>query len=421
MPKQTGSMRQFHHHLVTVSLPLYNKKNRMCAHPAIPPHEAGGVFMRRFIPIIVLVMLVTGCQSPAASGILPTTDEHITLHASSVPVVTPSVQTVAPPKQSPRKLPEILLGTFSIAGEDALNQRDAEVTAKGNGLYHLHVEVSFGFTHHVGSIDSDFTVSGGHIRFTEKEYEKVSLTFKENQLIIDYPENTLFGGLNAEPKGTYYLKNAGSQHEPLFFTNLYNAVNLEDQYRHGLTDVFVTDIANGAELLLLRSRSRENHSAYVLDQVVVYDEAKKAFTAIGEIDPQDTGNMYDQLLALGFSRDTIYRTLRKDEFDRYQEVLMDRFDSGKPNPAEELLTEEEAFYIATGEKHTTQIIQNRRDQNNMGSIFHTEVDHADGKEVVIHIYEEVRNGNDDQHTATTDWLYVDRITGKVTSFLEKND
>ncbi|MNT84013.1 hypothetical protein D3C72_2239730 [compost metagenome] len=53
----------------------------------------------------------------------------------------------------------------------------------------------------------------------------------------------------------------------------------------------------------------------------------------------------------------------------------------------------------------------------MGSIFIIEVHASDEKAVLLHFYEDVRNGEDDRHTATSAWLSVDRQTGRVTNTL----
>ncbi len=60
---------------------------------------------------------------------------------------------------------------------------------------------------------------------------------------------------------------------------------------------------------------------------------------------------------------------------------------------------------------------NRRDENNIGTIFVQEVDNSDENTVTIHIYEIVRNDETDTHTATGDWLEVNRRTGRVISTL----
>lgn len=43
--------------------------------------------------------------------------------------------------------------------------------------------------------------------------------------------------------------------------------------------------------------------------------------------------------------------------------------------------------------------------------------HSIAATVVVHLYELVRNGEDDEHTATSDWLEVDRASGRVSSSL----
>ena len=75
----------------------------------------------------------------------------------------------------------------------------------------------------------------------------------------------------------------------------------------------------------------------------------------------------------------------------------------------------EASFIVTGVEGTQSISDNKRNAENIGSIFKSEVDSSDNKTVTIHIYEMVRNSKDDEHKATADWLIVDRSTGIVSS------
>jgi|GEM_PF-3226508 len=87
-------------------------------------------------------------------------------------------------------------------------------------------------------------------------------------------------------------------------------------------------------------------------------------------------------------------------------------DAGKP------LGEQEAFYIAIGEANATSVSDNRRDERHIGSIVVSEVDRSDADFVTIHRYEDVRSGEADEHTATLDWLQVDRRSGRVSGLFD---
>ncbi|MNC20377.1 hypothetical protein D3C75_683230 [compost metagenome] len=125
------------------------------------------------------------------------------------------------------------------------------------------------------------------------------------------------------------------------------------------------------------------------------------------------------LLSMGVEPELIYELLNKDCADRYVEIQIQRFENGDSSAMAGTmqLTDEEAFYVATGIPDTASYQNNTRDKNNIGSIFVMEVDSSDDKAVRLHFYEHVRNSEEDQHTATSAWLSVDRRTGRVTNTL----
>jgi hypothetical protein len=224
---------------------------------------------------------------------------------------------------------------------------------------------------------------------------------------------TGFGGINAEPKGTFYLRNSGIEDAP-FLTKLYDALKLPEPYRHGFSDVFPYYM-NKNQQLLLRNRSSVNRSLIVSESLIVYGSSDKSFNVLGEVDNYNTSKLRKKLENLNNNSSLIYEVLYKDYYDRFIQLLMDKFDNGTFDPDNIKLTDAEAFYIVTGIKGTTSITNNKRNSQNIGSIFIREVDHSDAKKVTIHDYEIVRNDATDTHNATHDWLEVDRATGKVRS------
>lgn len=313
----------------------------------------------------------------------------------------------------------VVTGTFIYPWSDPLYSGIAEVTRLDEHKYHLNVSVVTGFAHNNGSIEGDFTYDGTAFHLAGEDYQDVTLAFTENSITIDYPEDNMFGGNNAEPKGTFYLKNSGVE-DAAFLTRLYDELQLPESYRGGFTDVFTYQLNEAKQILLVRSMSSVDRTAIASDELVVYDPTDASFEMVGEVVSYQISELRAKLEELKATPELVYELLRKDAADRFIRVQMDRFDNGDMSardPDKCVLTNEEAFYIATGIEGKTSVSNNRRDSGNIGSIFITQVDHSDDKKVTIHIYEDVRNDEQDEHTATSDWLEVDRSTGQVTSTL----
>ncbi|XOK59657.1 hypothetical protein ACJ7K1_24270 [Paenibacillus elgii] len=390
------------------------------------------LFLRKLTIFLSLLALCSGCKlttgapssAPAESG---TTTQMATPTAPQTLAQTPAASEkpkppaasqaeVPPPKPvTAQELPNE--GTYARAGENPLWLGRAEISKRDNGVYHLEVNVSSGFAHNIGSMESDFTIAFGKVKLLNEEYDNVSVTFAENRLVIDYPDSKLFGGHNAEPRGTYYLLK--SPIDSPFLAKLYDAAKIEPSYREGFTDIRTVNADQGKQLLLLQSYSAINRSNLVAEQVVIYDEHSTEFNVIGEIDMVNRRKVADRLIGLGYSEDTVYLATRKAEFDRYQETMMQRFDDEGNPGLEAPLSEQEAFFIATGIGGVTSHADNRRNEDNIGSIFIQEVSSSDDEKVTIHVYEAVRNGDDDEHTATGNWINVDRATGRVTDMFEE--
>jgi hypothetical protein len=361
--------------------------------------------MHKLIIVLLLCGMILGCK----------TTSSYTVTNTSVPSMNTS--TFVPPKE-PSSIAEvnfnvkITLGEYVVANESPLNYGSAIITSKGNGLYHINVEVARLYSHHLGNIESDFNITSGKINLLEKDMTDVKVTFVENKLMIDYPESSRFGGMNAEPKGTYYLKHMDFN-ENAFMEILFNIAKLDTKNCIELTDVYVISDAENRQLLLLRTLDNTTHNKVVSEKVVVYFEQEKKFQYIGEILGTENKKLTDKLISLGFKQKPIYQTLRKDAYDRYININMKRYDDGEMDGIDKPLTNSEAFYVATGEEMKTGMSDNHHDKDNMGSIFITEIDHSDDKTVTIHKYEDVRIDDMDTHTATIDWLVVDRLSGEV--------
>ncbi|MEW9697772.1 hypothetical protein [Paenibacillus sp. SI8] len=313
---------------------------------------------------------------------------------------------------------KVITGTFIYPWSNPLNSGTAEVTKLGENKYHLNVSVVHGFGHNIGDIDFDFTHDGKNFVILNDQFKKVTLAFADNSLTIDYTGEE-FGGFNAEPKGTFYLKNAGINDVP-FLTKLYDKLNLSDQYRNGFTDVLTYNLNEIQQVLLVRSTSSINRNQVVSESLVIYNTLNQSLDILGDVTSNNAQELSKKLESLNADQELIYQLLHKDYADRFIELKMRKFDEGDPR-ARDLekfrLTDAEVFYIITGIEGASSISNNTRNSDNIGSIFKTEVDHSDDTTVTIHIYEMVRNGNDDEHTVTADWLEVDRSSGEVASTL----
>ncbi|OCT13863.1 hypothetical protein A8709_20025 [Paenibacillus pectinilyticus] len=396
--------------------------------------------------ILIILALVIGCDNQNSTGgeeeqpsntIVPKERVETVETPKPSPTVTPTIQTetstpstlpsptvsVQPTEviNSNKTLPDVdkvITGTYIYPWSNPLNSGTAEVTKISTNKYHLNVSVVHGFGHNIGEIDSDFTYDGKNFVLLNDQYKIVTISFTDYTLTIDYPGEG-FGGAGAEPKGTFYLKNSGVDDAP-FLRTLYEKLKLRDQYRHGFTDVLTYNINKTQKVLLVRSKGSINRTQIVAESLVLYDTSNQIFDVLGEVNSHKSQEILKKLESLKASPELIYQLLHKDYADRFIELEMKRFDNGDRTvgePDKFKLTDAEAFYIVTGIEGATSTSNNKRNSDNIGSIFKTEVDHSDNKTVTIHIYEIVRNDKDDEHTATADWLELDRSTGEVSSMI----
>lgn len=407
----------------------------------------GGFTLHKILLIISILLIIVGCKNhqPISSGLekpSTTASPAVVLESNETtkpsPNVTPAVQTDTPiptPAVTPTSAATIkpmgevkstnsysesdnvITGTFIYPWSNPLNSGTAEVTKLGANKYHLYVSVVHGFGHNIGEIDSDFIDNGKNFVILNDEYKIVTISFTENSITIDYSGNK-FGGANAEPKGTFYLKNSGIEDVP-FLTKIYDKLKLTDQYRHGFTDVLTYELKD-KQVLLVRSKSSIRRTQIVAESLVIYNTSNHSLDVLGEVSGLKSLGARKKLESMKADPELIYQLLHKDWADRFIELEMQKFDNGDRtagDPDKFKLTDAEAFFIVTGIEGATSISNNTRNADNIGSIFITEVDHLDNKTVTIHIYEMVRNDKDEGHTATADWLEVDRSTGKVSSMI----
>ncbi|MNJ46757.1 hypothetical protein D3C77_418950 [compost metagenome] len=226
--------------------------------------------------------------------------------------------------------------------------------------------------------------------------------------------------MNAEPEGKYYLQNSGKVDAP-FLTTIYDAIQLPEFYRGGLSNVYIYDIDDKPnKLVYIQSYEKSLPEEIMQEYVAIYNPEQGNVELVGELDRYNYSELSSRLREQGVDDDVIYEVLRNDYADRLVTLKMNLIDQGDTAIRDDenfRLSSEQAFYIATGVEGKTAIENNVRDKNNIGSIFIQEVDHLDEDQVTIHLYELVRNSEEDTHTATIDWLEVDRVTGKVKSSL----
>lgn len=362
-------------------------------------------FIAALLLLMAFVIVVIGCSRDKTAG------NSLAPHS-----ITPD--NIAPDSTAANVVP----GRYLISDYSPINMGFAEVTAvsEEKGRYHLSLSVVRGFSHHNGTMEFDFGWDADMSEFKpeDEEFKEVSLRFTEHSLTVDYP-GTGYGGMNAEPKGTYYLSNSDNKEAP-FLTKLYDLLGLPEAYRSGYSDVYIFELDENRLLLLVESQNTLDRNEVAKRHLALYDIPAGSLEDLGEAADYNVAENRDKLQSLGADEDLVYRVLRKSYHDRLIELEMQKFDEGEPgfrNTEGYRLSEQEAFYIATGLKNSTRYVNNARGEDDIGSIFIMEVDRADEATVVVHFYELVRNGEDDEHTATSDWLEVDRASGRVRSSL----
>lgn len=304
-------------------------------------------------------------------------------------------------------LPFVKLGSYTIDNPTSLNNGLAEVTYKGNGIYHLSVNVVRGISFNNGSIDADFEIQEDTPMFSE-EYEQIKLSFQENKLIIDYPDD-IYGGMNAEPKGIYYLNNHEMNQNNEFIQKIYNSTQLSYDKNDQISVIAENE---NIELMLIEKFHNDNLEESI---IVLYNVESEEVVYYNSIDISTYTELKEKLQAYNFNDYQIYFAIHRVYYNRYMDVLLDRIDN---NTQTNTLSDKEAFYIATGLKNKTYYENNTRDENDIGSIFIQEIDSSNEEEAIIHIYELVRNDPYDQHTATMNWITVNKETGMVTTFFD---
>lgn len=307
-----------------------------------------------------------------------------------------------------------IIGEYIVPWNNALHTGIVEISETDAGGYHLRVSVVYGYAQNLGEMDSDFYYDGTNYVCTEPGYESVTLAFDERSITIDYPEEGWFGGFNAEPRGTYYLKNSGPADTP-FLTRLYDKIGLEEVSRGYFSDVLTYSLNDTTQVLLVQSRSGFEAEDIYMENLVLFHMEDQRFEPLGTVAQWNEEDLRERLKAFEPDLGLINQLLHKQQADRYTELHLEKFNTVPEfDPSESKLTDAEAFYVVTGITDATSISNNRRDTNDIGSIFIREVDHSDDSTVFIHSYETVRNSEDDQHTATSNWTDVDRTTGIIT-------
>lgn len=325
----------------------------------------------------------------------------------------------------------IIAGTYVGEGSNPMYSRWAKITQTGPNTYHLEVNAVAGLGYNNGGLDAEFVYDGERLQQVpsggaDAEGEgvldpEITLSFDQHLLVVDYPDEG-YGGLGAEPKGEYYLSIADLRDSP-FLNRVFTAIDQAETYwnEEDRSEVLTFETSESSQILLARFYETAERDYVVSEYVLSYDKNTDTLESLGEIDSISLTELKNKLLSLGLDEDLIYQILHKDYYDRFLEIQHLRFDNGEPTAMRDdhefKLTEEEAFYIVMGIEDAT---SNSDDSSfpEVRSRFYQEVDHADEQTVTIHLYEVVDDGDGESHTATSDWLEVDRSTGRVTSMFE---
>lgn len=375
-----------------------------------------------YIVGIMAALLASGCSTQGEATTSKMQDQVV----NTVLKTTSQSTNRADLNSSSRQvsIPNVIIGTYAKANYTAVTSGTATVGKLGDNLYHIDVVMTSGYSHHTGEISSDFSWNGDRFVFEDHDYADVRLTFTSDGLQIQYEDTKTYGGVNAEPKGRYYLLNSIEEEAP-FLNFIYDAVNLPDSYRHGKSNVYIYNMGEQQnKIVYIQSYDKSMSEGTNQEYVAIYEPEKGNMKLIGEPDRYNYLELSRLLRKQGADDDVIYQVLRREYADRLVHLKMKLIDQGDTAIRDDdnfKLSAEQAFYIVTGVADKTTVENNVRDKNNIGSIFIQEVDHQDNDNVTIHIYELVRNSEEDIHTATNDWLEVDRVTGRVRSSLFDNE
>lgn len=378
--------------------------------------------MRSFYCIgIVVALMVSGCsvQGEAATSMAQNRSVNTVVQATSESA-SEAEQNINLKK---KLMPTVVEGTYAKPDYTAVSNGSAIVSKLGDNLYHIDASMASGYAHHTGEITSDFSWNGERFVLKDEEYAGVELIFTSDGLRIEYDDSIKYGGLNAEPKGTYYLQNTIEDQVP-FLNSIYDAIKLPERYRQGRSDIYIYNMGDHAnKILYVQAYDMSLPEGMMQEYVAIYDPAEGKVNYVGEPDRYNYSQLSSLLRAQGAADDVIYEVLCKPYADRWVKLKMKLMDEGNTAIRDDdnfKLSAEQAFYIVTGVEGKTVLQTNLLDKKRIGSTFIQEVDHWDENKVMIHIYEAAPNSKANNHLATDDWLEVDRVTGKVQDSLFNN-
>lgn len=370
---------------------------------------------------IVVALMVSGCsvQGEAATSMAQNRSVNTVVQATSE-----SASKAEQNINSKKKLiPTVVEGTYAKPDYTTVSNGSAIVSKLGDNLYHIDASMASGYAHHTGEITSDFSWNGERFVLKDKEYPGVELIFTSDGLRIEYDDSIKYGGLNAEPKGTYYLQNTIEDQVP-FLNSIYDAVKLPERYRQGLSDIYIYNMGDHAnKIVYVQAYDMSLPEGMMQEYVAIYDPAQGKVNFVGEPARYNYSQLSSILREQGATDDVIYEVLCKPYADRWVKLKMALIDEGNTAIRDDdnfKLSAEQAFYIVTGVEGKTVLQNNLLDKKSIGSSFVQEVDHWDENKVMIHIYALAANSNGNEHLATGDWLEVDRATGKVRNSLFNN-
>lgn len=375
--------------------------------------------MRTFYCIsIVVALMVSGCSVQEDA-----TTSKIQDHSVSTEVKAASSKSTSKAEQNKELMPAVVEGTYAKPDYTAVNNGSAIVSKLGDNLYHIDASITSGYSHHTGEITSDFSWNGERFVLKDEEYAGVKLTFTSDGLRIEYDDAIKYGGLNAEPKGTYYLQNTIEDHVP-FLNTVYDAVKLPEKYRQGQSDLYIYNISDhGNKIIYVQAYDMSLPEGMMQEYVAIYDPAEGKVNFVGEPDRYNYSQLSSILRAQGAADDVIYEVLCKPYADRLVKLKMKLMDEGNTAIRDDdnfKLSAEQAFYIVTGVEGKTVLQNNLLDKKSIGTAFIQKVDHWDENKVMIHIYEAAPDSKKNDHLAIDEWLEVDRVTGKVQDSLFNN-
>lgn len=236
-------------------------------------------------------------------------------------------------------------------------------------------------------------VEQGKAAIVNKQYNKALISF---EIALDEDKT------NKEAQGLYELVNTLLQAQKAYEENkLTDAVRILDKLQ---TIEGYTLIKSEVEALENQIEQKQktdtvttkqpNQSGETSSEQAQLDEQKKEQEQINESSEQPKQQQQNE-------------QEQKEEQEKKQQQEQKQDPQSKQQKSKQTISEQQAVELV--KKKIIQV------EGSFPEYLTISVDHVEGNNYVVHCYEVVNNGPEDQHTATYNWYHVNKYTGAVSS------